>query len=156
MPQARVREGKRYRYWRETGAEVKRDRYGRKRRRSVGEWVFAEEGEVVEVSTNALKCNPDFLEPVGVVEPIGEQDEPYSDTGKVLDGKWHSVCKRVSEIDDPELLLALREAELNGRARGSVVAAIDVALAECGVEIGGEIDEDEVDDDDDGEGDDGE
>ncbi len=130
MPQARVREGKRYRYWRKSGVEVKKDRYGNKGEREVGDFVYAEEGEVIEVTTNALKGARDFLEPVGVVS-IGEQDEPYSDTESVLDGLWKAVCKSISKIDDPELLAALREAEVEGRARGSVLDAIDDAQAEC-------------------------
>jgi hypothetical protein len=49
----------------------------------------------------------------------------------VLDGFWQAVCKSVSKVDDPELLAALREAEVGGRARGSVLDAIDDALSEC-------------------------
>ncbi len=130
MPQARVREGKRYRYWRKSGVEVKKDRYGNQAEREVGDFVYAEAGEVIEVTTNSLKGAADFLEPVGVVA-IGEQDEPYSDTESVLDGLWQAVCKSVSKIDDGELLAALREAEVEGRARGSVLDAIDDAQAEC-------------------------
>ncbi len=142
MPQAKVREGKRYRYWRRSGVEVKKDRYGNEAERELGNFVYAEAGEVIEVTTNALKGARDFLEPVGVVS-IGEQDEPYSDTESVLDGLWQAVCKSVSKIDDGELLAALREAEVEGRARGSVLDAIDDAHAEC------ENDENENENDDD-------
>ncbi len=148
MPQARVREGKRYRYWRKSGVEVKKDRYGNLAEVEMGDFVYAEEGEVIEVSTNALKGARDFLEPVGVVS-IGEQDEPYSETESVLDGLWKAVCKSISKIDDPELLAALREAEVDGRARGSVLDAIDDAHAECGNDDDGG-DEGDTQDDDDG------
>lgn len=130
MPEARVREGKRYRYFRETGTRTRKTRHGTVKK-PIGEWVYAEEGEVIEVTSNALQGARDVLEPLGVVEPIGEQDEPYSDTESVLDGLWRAVCTAVSEIDDPELLLALREAEAGNRARGSVLDAIDSALDEC-------------------------
>lgn len=134
MPQAKVREGKRYRYWRKTDVEVTNDRYGNEKRREIGDWVFAEGGEIIEVTPNALKGARDFLEPVGVVDPIGAQDEPYSDTDAVLEGHWAAVCKNVAAIDDPDLLRALREAETDGRSRGSVIDAIDGALEETGDE----------------------
>lgn len=143
MPQAKVREGKRYRYWRPVGVELTSDRYGNEKRREIGSWVFAEGGEIIEVTPNALKGARDFLEPVGVVEPIGKQDQPYSDTDAVLDGLWQAVCKSVERIDDPELLSALREAETEGRARGSVLDAIDAALDDCG-----EVDDEEDENDD--------
>ncbi len=130
MPQARIREGKRYRYFRETGTRIKKTRLGDVEE-IVGEFVYAEEGEVIEVATSSLKGARDFLERVDEVEPIGEQDEPYSDTEAVLDGQWQHVCKRVLDIDDPDLLVALREAEKSGRVRGSVLDAIDEARDEC-------------------------
>jgi len=138
MPQAQVREGKRYRYFRETGTRVTRTRHGGEVEHIVGDWVYAEAGEVIDVTTGALRGAADFLAPVGVVDPIGEQDEPYADTEAVLDGGWQAVVKAVSEIDDPELLDVLREAESKSRNRGSVLKAIDAALAE--------VDEDNDDD----------
>ncbi len=159
MPQARVREGKRYRYWRKTGVEIKKDRYNNKAERELGNFVYAEEGEVIEVTPGALKGAADFLEPVGVVA-IGEQDEPYSDTESVLDGLWQAVRKSVSKVDDPELLAALREAEVSGRARGSILDAIDEAMDECclidPVEDGDEGDENDSDADADDDGQEGE
>ncbi len=159
MPQAKVREGKRYRYWRKSGVEIKRDRYRNKTKREVGDFVYAEAGEVIEVTANSLKGAADFLEPVGVVS-IGKQDEPYSDTESILDGLWRAVRKSVSKVDDPELLAALREAEVDGRARGSVLDAIDDAMDECclidDAEDGDEGDTQDGDGDGDGDGQEGE
>lgn len=144
MPQARIKEGKRYRYWRKTGSEPRKDRYGNKYDVELGEWVYAEGGEVIEVTPNSLKACPDFLEAHGTVESIGEQDEQYADSESVLGERWQAVCKSVAKIDDPELLASLREAESENRARGSVLDAIDAAIADC--ENGGEPDDEEGDD----------
>lgn len=142
MPQARVRDGKRYRYFSE----------------AVGDWCYAEGGELVEVPQSALKGARDFLEPVGVVGPIGEQDEPYADSGSVLDGPWNTVCSKIAEIDDPELLQSLREDEVAEKNRGSVLSAIDDALSESSADEGDddadEGDAGDEDGDDDGEEDD--